>query len=61
MAGKPDAGGIGQDRATQDPEDALKREEGKYVDAVEKVPMDQRTQESALPRGPDKRPFGSLG
>lgn len=57
MAGKPDASQIGADRTVQDPQDAMKREEGVYKDGVEAIPVQNRTLGGALPQGPDKAPF----
>jgi hypothetical protein len=55
-----DAGNIGQDRAIQDPEDALKKSEGVYEDVGLKVPVDQKLFIKQLPQGPSPQPFGNL-
>lgn len=62
MAGtKPDAGKIGQDRQYQDPQEAIDADGGVYSDPVDKMPMEERTQERVMPRGPDPSPFTIRG
>jgi hypothetical protein len=56
MAGKPDAGNIGQDRSYQSPEDAEKAEEGQYQDAAAEIPLGE-VLESNLPRIPGPKPY----
>lgn len=57
MAGLPDAGNIGQDRGTQDPQDAIKQEEGVYEDAVDGLSEDDRYQSGIMPKGADPMPI----
>lgn len=57
MAGKPDTAGIGQDRATQDPEQAARSSEGTYKDAVESLSDSDRLLAGLMPKAPDPSPF----
>ena len=49
------AAGIGQDKPTQDPMDAIKAATGTYKDVVEGLPDERRL--PMLPKAPDPNPF----
>jgi hypothetical protein len=55
---KPDASNIGQERAIQDPADAVKREGGVYEDAAAKLPQAQTIDH--MPKGTDPSPFANV-
>lgn len=54
---KPDANGIGADRAYKSAEDASDAASGTYHDSVPDVPQEQRTIQSTMPQGPDPAAF----
>ena len=55
--GKPDLNNVGSDRGVQNPQDAMS---GTYMDPVDKLPMQQRTQEAVMPQAPDPMPFTNV-
>lgn len=56
MAGKPDAGNIGQDRSYQNPEAAVEADEGKYKDAAADIPIGEGL-DAVAPRAPAPKPY----
>ncbi len=62
MSTKPqNPGNIGQDKAVQDPEDAVKQEGGLYHDAVMDMSVEQRQGLDATnPQAPDPQPFQNM-
>lgn len=55
-----DASKIGQEKAIQNPEDALRQEQGVYDDAAQKLPVTEKLPISQMPMGPDPKPFGNM-
>lgn len=55
-----DTSNIGQDKAIQNPEDALKQEQGTYSDPGATAPVDQKWPIKQLPQAPGPQPFGNL-
>ena len=58
MPTKPDTASIGQDRAIQNPADAMP---GTYTDAVNTMPEGERLPINAMPQAPDPDPFTVTG
>jgi hypothetical protein len=56
---KINIGGIGQDKATQDPQDAIEKAEGKYKDPVEAIPQSEKI--AYMPDAPNPKPFTLKG
>lgn len=54
-AGLPDAKNIGQDRQFQDPEEALRQQEGTYSDAAQNLPEADKA--NPLAGVPETPPF----
>jgi len=48
---------VGQDRTYKDAVEAHDADHGKYNDAVDAVPTEQRLPQSQLPKAPDPDPF----
>lgn len=59
MAGKVDLSNVGQDKAVQDPDDAVKRACGTYRDAATAMPESEKI--DYMPTAPDPQPFVGKG
>jgi len=53
----PDVKQVGQGRQYNDYTDAYDAEKGKSVDVTQSIPLEDRTQQSSMPKAPDPSPF----
>lgn len=51
---------IGQDRAVQNPMEAVEKEHGKYRDNADGMTPSQKYANLAIPAAPDPQPFANL-